>query len=475
MLAECVPEDGRLAVYAGNSVEFAVAIVAAMQAGISSVPINFRLIASEAEYILADSNTTLLFVGPETVDSGLEAAAKAGVRTVVGWRCDPREGLVLWEDWLAQSSAAEPPVDRLTKPHLLYTSGTTGRPKGVETPPNQFPPATSAAEFFPLLEQRLAAVGGPSPILIVSPMYHSGPMNWIRHIGAGATAIIMSKFDPEKVLEAIDTYKVQGLMMVPTHMRRLLALPEDIRKKYDVASLKYVTHTGAACPREVKKAMIDWWGPVFLEAYGGTESGNVAAITSHEWLLKPGSVGKNSYPYEGLVIGENGERLGPNQEGRLYFRDTTGRGVVYFNDPEKTAAAHLEPGVFTLGEIGYYDEDGYLFITDRFSDMVVSGGVNIYPAEIEKVLVLHPEVGDVAVFGVPNADMGEEVCALIIPRHPDHPPSPEELLSFCRERLARYKCPASFVFVDDVGRNAIGKINKAELRRRYWTGSQRIG
>jgi long-chain acyl-CoA synthetase len=287
--------------------------------------------------------------------------------------------------------------------------------------------------------------------------------------------VVMSRFDAEQVLAAIDRYKVQGTMLVPTHFRRMLALPDEVRARYQLGSLTYVTHTGAACPREVKQAMIEWWGPVFLEAYGGTECGNLTVITSQDWLKKPGSVGRAAPPYEGLVISEDGEFLGPNQEGRLYFRDTTGRGISYFNDPEKTAAAHFEPGVFTLGEIGYYDEDGYCYITDRFSDMVVSGGVNIYPAEIEKVLVLHPDVLDVAVVGVPNEEMGEEVRALVIPRDAGNPPSAEALLAFCRECLARYKCPASFDFVSDVGRNVMGKINKSELRRRYWSGEQRVG
>jgi long-chain acyl-CoA synthetase len=475
MLAADVAPGARLAVMAPNSHENAIVIVAALQAGISSVPINYHLTAGEAAYMLQDSRTKLLFVGPESVESGLAAAASAGVKTVVGWRCEKRSGLVDWDEWLAAASDAEAPIDRLPQPHLQYTSGTTGRPKGVQTPPTMFPPGASATEFFELLVKRFEGVGSPSPVLIVGPMYHTGPMNWVRHLGAGASVVIQSWFDPEKLLEAVDRHRIEGMMLVPTHFRRLLALPDDVKARYRLDSLKYVTHTGSACPPEVKRAMIDWWGPVFLEAYGGTESGNITAIGSEEWLRKPGSVGKASAPYELVIIGDDDSELGPNEEGKIYARDKTGRGIVYHDDPEKTAAAHLSPGVFTLGEIGYVDEDGYLFITDRFSDMIVRGGVNIYPAEIEQVLMLHPDVADIAVIGAPDEEMGEEVRALIVPRDPVNPPDVEALLEFCRGRLAKYKCPNTVEFVADVKRNAIGKINKTELRRRYWNTAQRVG
>lgn len=468
-------KGGRVAVFAANAVENVIAYIGALHAGVSSVPINYHSTADEVAYILQDSETEVLFVGPETAKVGLEAAAKARVKTVVGWRCGAMPGLIAWSEWLAVASDAEPPTDMKPKAHVQYTSGTTGTPKGVETPPTMFPQAPTVAGLFDALVARWEAQGSPSPVMVVSPMYHTGPMNWVRYLGGGASVVVMSRFDPEKVLETIERYAVQGTMLVPTHFRRLLALPAEVRARYSVKSLKLVTHTGAACPKEVKRDMIEWWGPVFLEAYGGTESGSTTLITSGEWLKKPGSVGKVVPPFELLIIGDDGQILGPRAEGRIYFRDTTGRGIIYYKDAAKTAAAHIEPSVFTLGEIGYYDEDGYLYITDRFSDMIVSGGVNIYPAEIEKVLILHPEVLDIAVVGVPNTEMGEEVRALIIPRDPANPPKTEDLKRFCRLSLAGFKCPASYEFVDDVGRNAIGKINKAQLRRRYWTGEQRVG
>lgn len=263
--------------------------------------------------------------------------------------------------------------------------------------------------------------------------------------------------------------------MVPTHFQRLLALPEETRKRYDVSSMKRLAHTGAACPRDVKKRMIEWFGPVLFEAYGGTEAGTTAAITSDEWLKKPGSVGKAIAPFEAVILDEHGQALGPNEVGVLYFKDTTGRGIIYHNDPEKTAAAHAAPGVFTLGEMAYVDDEGYIFITDRVSDMVVSGGVNLYPAEVEQVLLLHPAVEDVAVIGAPNVDLGEELKALIVPTSMASPPDAAELNAFCRERLAGFKCPRSYEFMADIGRNAMGKVNKRELRRRYWPSDRTIG
>lgn len=232
--------------------------------------------------------------------------------------------------------------------------------------------------------------------------------------------------------------------------------------------MELVAHTGAKCPDEVKRAMIDWWGPVFLEAYGASEVGTTCSITSEDWLAHPGSVGRADPPFEAIIVGDDDGPVPPHTEGRLYFRDTTGRGVVYHNDPAKSAAAHLEPGVFTLGEIGYMDEDGFVYITDRFSDMVVSGGVNLYPAEAEHVLIDHPAVVDVACIGIPHPEMGEELRALIVVAD-GTTPSEEDLLAFCRQRLSSFKCPRSVQFVDDLGRSTMGKINKRELRARYGT------
>ena len=210
--------------------------------------------------------------------------------------------------------------------------------------------------------------------LVVGPLYHTGPLSGSRSLVGGTAVVILGRFDAETTLRAIQDHRIESTVMVPTHFVRMLALPEEVRARYDLSALKSLPHTGAPCPVDVKRAMIEWFGPVLLDAYGASEVGTTCAITSEEWLEHPGSVGRAIPPFEALIIDEDGNPLPAGQEGRLYFRDSTGRGVVYHNDPEKSAAAHLEPGVFTLGEIGYVDEDGYVYITDRFSDMIVSGG-----------------------------------------------------------------------------------------------------
>jgi acyl-CoA synthetase (AMP-forming)/AMP-acid ligase II len=290
----------------------------------------------------------------------------------------------------------------------------------------------------------------------------------MRLLVRGVPMVILAKFDAEQTLEAIATYKTETSVMVPTHFVRLLALPETVKAKYDVSSMKLVAHTGASCPVDIKRSMIDWWGLIFTDAYGATEVGTTCQISSADWLENPGSVGRPVPPFSVIVLDDDGNEVPANTEGRLFFKDSTGRGVIYPNDAEKTKAANIAPGVFTLGEIGYVNEGGFVYITDRFSDMVVSGGVNIYPAEAEQVLVQHPDLLDVACIGIPHAEMGEELKALAIPRDVKNPPDAKEVLAFCRERLSHFKCPRTIEFVDDLGRNTMGKINKRKLRAPYW-------
>jgi acyl-CoA synthetase (AMP-forming)/AMP-acid ligase II len=466
--------ERRIAVFAPNSAECVLSYLGCLLGGISSVPANFHLTTDELDYILQDSKAKVLLVGPETAEVGLAAATKAGVTQVIGWRCAGRTDLAHWEDVLTRASDSEPPSDVKPRPHLHYTSGTTGKPKATETPPSYFPPAPSVAGYAAIMRERAALLpSGPS--LVVSPMYHTGPLTKVRSMVGGAPVVVVKGFDPEHVLETIQRERIEGAVMVPTHFQRLLSLPADVRAKYDVSSMKRLAHTGAACPREVKKQMIEWFGPVLIEAYGGTESGTTTMINSEDWLKRPGSVGKAAPPFEAVIYSEDGKPLPANEVGLLYFRDTTGRGIIYHGDPEKTAAAHIAPGVFTLGEMGYIDNEGYVFITDRISDMVVSGGVNLYPAEVEHVLLQHEGVEDVAVIGVPNVEMGEELKALIVLRNTGNPPSADVLNRFCREKLAGYKCPRSYEFLADIGRNAMGKVNKRDLRRPYWPTDRTIG
>ena len=460
----------RVAVYAENAAQTALAHLGALLGGASTVPVNFHLTADETAYILDDSESKVLFVGPETLERGVAAAKQAGVQTIVGWRCPVHPDVIDWDAWLASSVAGAPSLDIEPRPNLLYTSGTTGRPKGTELPPTMFAGGRTMAEHLEGLKANRFAQFGTH--LVVGPMYHTGPLSGMRLLVAGIPSVILAKFDAEATLQAIDTYKTESAVMVPTHFVRLLALPDDVRAKYDVSSMKSVAHTGAKCPVDVKRSMIEWWGPVLTDAYGATEVGTTCSITSTEWLAHPGSVGRCIPPFSPRVYDDEGTLLGPNVEGRLFFADATGRGVVYPNDPEKSAAAHIEPGVFTLGEIGYVDDDGYVFITDRFSDMIVSGGANIYPAEAEQVLAKHPAVLDVACIGVPNREMGEELKALIILRDPANPPAASEVIGYCRDNLSHFKCPRSVEFVTDIGRTTMGKVNKRALRAPYWVGQQ---
>lgn len=475
LLREGIASGARVAVFAHNSVETALVYLICLHTGHSSVPVNFHLTTDELAYILTDSGAQMLFVDAQTAAVGIGAARAAGISRVIGWGgASSVEGVEAWSDWLRSGSETELPADFAPAPHLHYTSGTTGRPKGALTPPSMFPRTADLVQFFAALRQIVEAGPQVGPALLVGPLYHTGPLGSLRRLAGGKPLIIMPRFDAEQALLLIERWHVDSAVMVPAHFQRLLALPETTRSRYDVSSLRQVTHTGAACRIDVKRAMIAWWGPVLVEAYGGTESGTTNLITSAEWLQKPGSVGRPVPPLQAIVIGEDGAEVGPGCTGVLYFRDPTGRGIVYHNDQEKTAQAHREPGVFTLGDVGHVDSEGYVFITDRVSDMIVSGGVNIYSAEIEQALIQHPQVEDVAVIGVPNQEMGEEVKALVVAKQ-GVAVDAAELMRFCREHIAGYKCPRSFEFVADVGRNLMGKINKRELRRPYWPTDRTIG
>ena len=474
-MAEAIPQDRRVGVFSRNCAEGVLAIVASMAAGRCAVPINSHLAPSELAYILEDGRIDLLFTGPECVEVALAAVTEAERPCkVIAWRCPEAGGIAHWEAWLNRQSDCESAGDAPALPQLHYTSGTTGRPKAVHTAHVMFPQVDTAAELFAALgEEVRKGVSGPS--LAVAPLYHASPMRLVRHFAGGQPLVCLDRFDAEETLATIERHRIERMVMVPTHFRRLLALPADVRARYDVPSLKLVSHTGAACPPDVKRAMIEWFGPVFLEVYGGTETGPVTSITSADTLAHPGSVGRATPPYEVLILDENGGQLPPGEEGRLCFRDTTGRGFQYVGDPEKTRASQVAPGVQTLGEMGYVDEQGWVYITDRTADMIVSGGVNIYPAEIEHALIAHPAVEDAAVIGVPNADMGEEVKALVVLRAGFEAPGHDELDAWCRARLAGFKCPRSYEFVESVGRTAMGKVNKRSLRAPYWPTERTIG
>ena len=449
----------RIAVMAENAAETAIVHVAALLAGVSAVPVNFHLKPAEVAYILAVAEAPVVFCGPETVAVAREAAADVGLPHVIAWRSG--DGTARWEELLRDASPAEPPTDHPPLPNLMFTSGTTGRPKAVDLPPTMFAGGRDVAEFVGLLPQHFMA--GLGPHLVVGPMYHTGPLTAVRLLACGNPVVVLGRFDPERVLDAITQHGVATSVMVPTHFVRLLALPEPVRERFDQSSLRLVAQTGASCPLDVKRAMIDWWGPVFLESYGATEVGVVSSIDSEEWLAHPGSVGRAVEPFEALILDDEGNPLPSGRSGHLYFRDATGRGLVYAHDAGDAVAR--PDGLFTLGEIGHLDDDGYIFITDRASDMVVSGGVNVYPAEAEAVLRSHPAVSDVAGIGVPDDVMGERLVAVVV-RHGDGA-GEDDLLAFCRERLSHYKCPREIRFADALPRTAMGKLDKKALRSEH--------
>lgn len=445
----------RVAVFAENAGESVVAHLGGLRSGASVVAVNSHLAAPEAAYQLATGDVALLIAGPATAERARDAAATAGNCEIRVW---DDAG---WAEWLASAPAGPPPDDVAIIPNLLFTSGTTGIPKATHLPPNVFPPRASWAEFVEATQaNRFVGLGRH---LVVAPLHHTGPLNAVRALAAGTPIGVLPRFDAERTLQAIDEWRIASTTLVPTHLARLAALRRAVRDPWDISSLRLVFLTGAACPLDVKRAIIDWWGPVLLEAYGATEVGVTASITSEDWLTHPGSVGRAVPPYTALVVDESGRELPAGEEGRLYFRDATGRGIVYEGDPDRTAAAHLEPGVFTLGEIGKVDDDGFVFITDRFSDMVVTGGVNVYTKEVEAVLYQHPAVREAAVFGIPDEQWGERVTAAVSWRD-GAAATAADLAVFCREQLAGFKCPKHYLMLPELPKNPSGKILKRELR-----------
>lgn len=459
-------DDGRVSVIGDNAAATLVAHTAGLLAGVGTVATSRQLTAGEMADQFSDAGVVAVVTGPLGRDAAVRAGRDRGLRAVAVHGAEARDGAVSWAEWLAEP-ARSIPEDRPARPPLVYTSGTTGRARGTEVRWAAETPAT-AREYLAALSAGSHFPAGAH--LIAGPLQHNGPLTGLRHLASGEPVVVLPRFDAAECLRRIAEHRVTSTVMVPTHFQRLLALSTAERERHDVSSLRLVSHTGSACPADVKHAMIEWFGPVLVESYGASEAGTVARIDSHEWLAHPGSVGRAAPPFEVVVVDDDALPLGPGEVGRLAFRAPEGRGVRYHADPEKTRSAYLAPNLFTLGDVGYVDDDGYIFITDRSSDMVVSGGVNLYPAESEAVLIEHRAVTDVAVIGIPDADLGEALHALVVA--PVEPPSADELATFCRTRLAGYKCPRSYKFVTELARNAMGKLDKRALRRPYW-GSDR--
>jgi acyl-CoA synthetase (AMP-forming)/AMP-acid ligase II len=459
-----------IAIWLENRPEFLEIFWGAQRAGLYVVPLSVHLGAEEARYILQDSGAQALFTSAGVAGADALAAqwrdALPGLRMIAS--VGPEiAGCRRSEAWLATFHTG-PIEDETSGRPFVYSSGTTGRPKGIRLPLSGLAPTAPD----PVAERlsRLHDLGEQTVFLAPAPLYHTSPLVFSTTVHrAGGTVVLMPKFDPQAALEAVQQHRVDFTVMVPTMFLRLLRLPEPQRRACDLSSLRRVVHAAAPCPVEVKQQMIDWLGPIVWEFYSGSEGVGSTLIDSHEWLRKPGSVGRAQLGTL-HVAGPFGEALAPNETGLIYFE--TGVKFEYFGDPEKTRQSrHPEHDDWvTLGDIGYVDQDGYLFLTDRKSFMIISGGVNIYPQEAENLLAAHPAVADVAVFGVPDLQMGEAVKAVVQPLDWSQagPQLEQELIAWCRSRLAALKCPRSIDFDPALPRDDSGKLHKRRLRDRYW-------
>jgi long-chain acyl-CoA synthetase len=377
------------------------------------------------------------------------------------------EGYESWEEAQAGQPTTALPEQRVEGRDMLYSSGTTGRPKGVEVPLPDAPLGT--ADAIHMLVSALFGGTADSVYLSPAPMYHAAPLRFIMGFHrAGATVVAMERFDPVDALALIERYEVTHSQWVPTMFIRMLKLPKEQRERFDVSSLQVAIHAAAPCPVAVKEQMIEWWGPIIHEYYGATEAIGFTACDSHEWLAHRGTVGRVLLG-EMSILDDDLQPCPVGTPGTIWFRTPT--PLQYFHDPEKSRAATSPDGTLaTTGDVGYVDADGYLYLTDRKSFMIISGGVNIYPQETENLLVTHPKVADAAVFGVPNADLGEEVKAVVQPM-PGVEPGPaleRELIDFCQQHLSRQKCPRTVDFDPELPRLPTGKLYKRVLRDRYW-------
>ncbi|HEX2176033.1 MAG TPA: acyl-CoA synthetase [Nocardioidaceae bacterium] len=450
-----------------NGVELLALYFAALQSGLYLVPINWHLVGPEVAYILGDSEAKVFVAHERFAEAATEAVTEVGLPEEHRFAVGAIGGFQALDE-LAECQPDTLPEDRTAGAPMQYTSGTTGRPKGVRRPLTGAAPESVAertALFFSLF--------GMQPFddnvhICGSPMYHTAVLVWAStSVQVGHPAVLMDRWGPREMLELVDRYRVTQSHMVPTQFNRLLSLPEDERKQYDLSSLRYMVHGAAPCPKEVKRAMIEWWGPVVIDYYAATEGGGTL-ITSEEWLRKPGSVGRAWPGSEIKIFDDDRNELAPDEVGTVYMKMATS-DFSYKGDPGKTRDNRIGD-FFTVGDVGYLDEDGYLFLCDRKSDMIISGGVNIYPAEIEAELCVHPKVDDVAVFGIPHPDWGEEIKAVVQPVAGVEPGDAltEELLEYAAGRLAKFKRPKSVDYVEEMPRDPNGKLYKRKLRDPYW-------
>ena len=458
-----LPVGGHVSMLLGNRVELVDLLVAAQQAGIWITAINWHLTASEVAYILEDSGSTILFSDPEHEPVARAAAAAAAHEVAVVIAGDELDRLA------AHPDDRPFPLDGPGGGTMLYTSGTTGRPKGVK---RRSQPSLAATLATSGPAGMLLGLDGQGPHLVTGPLYHAAPLGFAAiDLFNGAELVVMPRWDESQCLHLIQERAVHNSHVVPTMCVRLLRVPDEERAAFDPSSLRTVLHGAAPIAPSTKHQMIEWWGPVLTEYWGSTEGGVFTLVDAPAWLTKPGTVGKAIPTYEVFALDADGQRLPAGEIGTLYTHNlVTDEVFEYHQAEEKTAAAHSGPGTFTMGDVGHVDEDGYVFLSDRAANMIISGGVNIYPAEIEQVLIDHPAVADVAVFGVPDDEWGEQVKAAV-ELQDGYEPSAEleaDLLLFARERLAGFKVPRSVDFEDELPRHPTGKLYTRLLRDRYW-------
>lgn len=459
--AGLVPGD-HVAVLLANQLEYFDAAWAALRAGLYLTPINWHLGPDETGYIVEDCGARALVTASsmaDVVNSLGTSAKRLEVRLSVGGGIDGYDDL---EDVIA-ASPSTPRENEREGMLMLYSSGTTGRPKGILPPQSTSPFGTArggiaaiAKQFYDVDESSVYLSPG-------APLYHAAPLGWtLGGHRLGATVVVMEQFDAAGTLAAIERHRVTHAQFVPTHFVRMLRLPEDVRTGADLSSLQRVIHAAAPCPVPIKHQMIDWVGPIVDEYYGGSEGFGLCAIDSADWLAHPGSVGRSVFN-DVHVVDDHGNELGPDETGQIWF-SAAGR-FEYHNDPEKTRRAKDDRGWATYGDIGHVDADGFVYLTDRATNMIISGGVNIYPQEAEDVLTVHPAVHDVAVLGVPDAEMGERVKAFVVAETPPDDPDKLaiQLIDHCRGEIAHYKCPRELVFVDHLPRLESGKLLKRRL------------
>ncbi len=470
-------QGDRVAVHSGNRREVYEIAMACLHAGFLVLQTNWNYTTDELAFVLDDSDAKILIADDRHAD--IASAAQA--------RCDGIEmafvlgagaeggGPSSYEQALAAADPAEPDA-QVCGAAMFYTSGTTGKPKGVLSA--TFTAGSPVRELIETAQGVRQGLSIPDDgrVLLVGPVYHSGQWSMtVYPLLCGVTVSMVRQPDPEQILDVIDREGITNLVLNPVDFVRLLKLPEERRAGFDGRSLVQAVHGGAPCAPDVKRRMIEWWGPVVTEYYGASEGGLFALSTSDEFVRKPGSVGRVLPFIELRIVADDNREADPGEEGLIYVRHRSGADFTYHKQPDKTADAHLEPGLFTLGDVGYLDEEGYLYLSDRKSEVINSGSVKIYPAEIEGVLAAHPAVDDVAVIGVPNEELGEEIKAAVKlgPEHQKTAALAAELISYVADRLPAYKVPRSVDFLDELPRTDAGKLAKASLRERYWAATGR--